>query len=66
MTEQLWYTRCPVPTASGLAFSLGWLEARYATVGTPRQFWQTWRDEEDRDEIIDPLANRPLTAAEAD
>ncbi|MFN4102697.1 MAG: restriction endonuclease subunit R, partial [Pararhodobacter sp.] len=42
------------------------VEARYATVGTPRQFWQTWRDEEDRDEIIDPLANRPLTAAEAD
>jgi type I restriction enzyme R subunit len=42
------------------------VEARYATVGTPRQFWQTWRDEEDRDETIDPLANRPLTAAEAD
>jgi type I restriction enzyme, R subunit len=42
------------------------VEARYATVGTQRQFWQTWRDEEDRDEIIDPLANRPLTAAEAD
>ena len=21
----VWYTRCPVPTASGLAFSLGWL-----------------------------------------
>ena len=42
------------------------VEARYATVGTPRQFWQTWRDEEDRDEIIDPLAYRPLTATEAD
>ncbi|TVR77870.1 MAG: type I restriction endonuclease subunit R, partial [Rhodospirillales bacterium] len=42
------------------------VEARYATVGTPRQFWQTWRDEEDRDETIDPLANRPLTATEAD
>lgn len=22
----LWYTRCPVPTASGLAYNLGWLE----------------------------------------
>jgi len=22
---QVWYTRCPVPTASGLAYSLGWL-----------------------------------------
>ncbi len=42
------------------------VEARYATVGTPRQFWQTWRDEEDRDETIDPLANRPLTTSEAD
>lgn len=41
-------------------------EARYATVGTPRQFWQTWRDEEDREEMIDLLANRPLTAVEAD
>ena len=27
-------------------------EARYATVGTPRKFWQIWRDEEDRDEDI--------------
>lgn len=42
------------------------VEARYATVGTPRQFWQTWRDDEDRDEDIAKAANRPLTAAEAD
>ncbi|CAA7619550.1 type I restriction endonuclease subunit R [Magnetospirillum sp. SS-4] len=42
------------------------VEARYATVGTPRQFWQTWRDDEDRDEVIELTANRPLTAAEAD
>jgi type I restriction enzyme, R subunit len=42
------------------------IEAHYATVGTPRQFWQTWRDEEDRDEIIAPLANRPLAPAEAE
>ena len=42
------------------------VDARYATVGTPRQFWQTWRDEEDRDETIDPVANRTLTFAEAD
>ncbi|MFE3953542.1 ABC transporter substrate-binding protein [Nocardia sp. NPDC059091] len=27
MTDTLWYTRCPVPTASGLAHSLGWLGA---------------------------------------
>ncbi|KKK74668.1 hypothetical protein LCGC14_2881470, partial [marine sediment metagenome] len=41
-------------------------EARYATVGTKRQFWQTWRDEEDTDEAIAPLANRDLTNAEKD
>lgn len=41
-------------------------EARYATVGTPRKFWQTWRDEEDTDEAIAPFANRVLTEAEKD
>jgi type I restriction enzyme R subunit len=41
-------------------------EARYATVGTPGRFWQTWRDEEDTDAAIAPLANRVLTAAEKD
>ncbi|ADZ72169.1 type I restriction endonuclease subunit R [Polymorphum gilvum] len=41
-------------------------EARYATVGTPRKFWQTWRDEEDTDEAIAPFANRVLTAVEKD
>jgi type I restriction enzyme R subunit len=40
-------------------------EARYATVGTPLKFWQTWRDEEDTDAKIAPFANRPLTMAEA-
>jgi type I restriction enzyme R subunit len=39
-------------------------EARYATVGTPQKFWQSWRDEEDRDEQIIPIANRLLTASE--
>ncbi|MCX7644223.1 MAG: type I restriction endonuclease subunit R, partial [Rhodobacteraceae bacterium] len=42
------------------------IEARYATVGTPRKFWQTWRDEEDTDAAIVPFANRVLTAAEKD
>lgn len=41
-------------------------EARYATVGTPRKFWQTWRDEEDTDEAIAPFANHVLTALEKD
>lgn len=46
--------------------SLNRREARYATVGTPRRFWQTWRDEEDTDETIAPFANRPLTEGEKD
>ncbi|MFB8001569.1 ABC transporter substrate-binding protein [Nocardia sp. NPDC056000] len=33
MTETLWYTRCPVPTASGLAHSLGWLGDTAAASG---------------------------------
>ncbi len=41
------------------------VDARYATVGAPRQFWQTWRDEEDLDETIAPLANRSLATTEA-
>lgn len=39
-------------------------EARYATVGTPQKFWQTWRDEEDADEHIAAAANRALTEEE--
>jgi type I restriction enzyme, R subunit len=39
-------------------------EARYATVGTPRKFWQLWRDEEDRDNDILSAINRPLTEDE--
>ena len=29
----LWYTRCPVPTASGLAYSQGWLDERASALG---------------------------------
>lgn len=35
-------------------------EALYATVGTPRKFWQSWRDEEDSDEAIAAVINLPL------
>ena len=31
--DRLWYTRCPVPTASGLAYNLGWLTEEYAVDG---------------------------------
>lgn len=47
-----------------LLMSMNRNEARYATVGTPRKFWQTWRDEEDRDEDIARIANSPLSEAE--
>lgn len=30
---KIWYTRCPVPTASGLAYNLGWLEQELGDVG---------------------------------
>ena len=47
-----------------LLMTMNRLEARYATVGTPRKFWQMWRDEEDRDEDILSCVNRPLTDEE--
>lgn len=31
--ETLWYTRCPVPTASGIAIQKGWIEASFAEIG---------------------------------
>jgi len=49
-----------------LLMTMNRVEARYATVGTPRKFWSTWRDEEDTDEAISVSANRPLTSAELD
>lgn len=49
-----------------LLMTMNRVEARYATVGTPRKFWSTWRDEEDTDEAISASANRPLTSAELD
>ncbi|GAA5186313.1 ABC transporter substrate-binding protein [Rugosimonospora acidiphila] len=31
--DRIWFTRCPVPTASGLAHSLGWLARGFAESG---------------------------------
>lgn len=28
--REIWFTRCPVPTASGLAYRLGWLQEEFA------------------------------------
>lgn len=49
-----------------LLFSMNRQEARYATTGTPRRFWHTWRDEEDSDAAIAAAAHHPLSAAEKD
>ncbi len=49
-----------------LLLSMNRMAARYATVGTPRKFWQAWRDAEDRDEDIAPLINRSLTEEQKD
>lgn len=31
--ERIWFTRCPVPTATGLAYRLGWLQEEFARDG---------------------------------
>lgn len=31
--DRIWYTRCPVPTASGVAADLGWLSEEFASDG---------------------------------
>ncbi len=31
--DQIWFTRCPVPTASGIAHALGWLEGAFGEHG---------------------------------
>ena len=41
--EQLWFTRCPVPTASGIAYTLGWLGEEFAADGLPLQTLQEAR-----------------------
>jgi ABC-type nitrate/sulfonate/bicarbonate transport system substrate-binding protein len=38
--EKLWFTRCPVPTATGLAYRLGWLERALAADGVALQTLQ--------------------------
>lgn len=33
--ERIWFTRCPVPTATGLAYKLGWLTDEFAGQNIP-------------------------------
>lgn len=39
-------------------------EARYATTGTPRKFWLSWKDEEDSEAEVTVAANATLPAAQ--
>ncbi len=47
-----------------LLLTMNRVEARYATVGTPQKFWQAWREEEDKETMLAPLASRGLSEAE--
>jgi ABC-type nitrate/sulfonate/bicarbonate transport system substrate-binding protein len=38
--ETVWFTRCPVPTATGLAYKLGWLDEEFARDGIKLQTLQ--------------------------
>lgn len=49
-----------------LLLSMNRQEARYATVGTPRKFWHTWRDEEDDDTAVAAAANTVLSESDKD
>jgi len=38
--DTIWFTRCPVPTATGLAYRLGWLDEEFARDGIKLQTLQ--------------------------
>jgi ABC-type nitrate/sulfonate/bicarbonate transport system substrate-binding protein len=42
--DRLWFTRCPVPTATGLAHKLGWLESEFAADGIALSTLQDHRE----------------------
>jgi len=47
--DTIWFTRCPVPTATGLAYKLGWLDAEFAPDGIRIATLQEHRQEVGRD-----------------
>ncbi len=47
-----------------LLLSMNRQEAAYATVGTPRKFWGTWRDDVDTDTDIASAVNRQLSSVD--
>lgn len=49
-----------------LLMSMNRLDARYATVGTPKRFWQSWRHEDQDESSVRALAARGLEEPESD
>ncbi len=41
-------------------------KALYATVGTPKKFWSTWKELEDQEQDLQSVINKPLTAVQKD
>jgi ABC-type nitrate/sulfonate/bicarbonate transport system substrate-binding protein len=41
--DTIWFTRCPVPTASGIAYNLGWLGEEFSADGLPVETLQEAR-----------------------
>ncbi|MFQ5455255.1 MAG: type I restriction endonuclease subunit R [Nitrospirota bacterium] len=46
---------------SQILIALSMNEARYATVGTPMEFWAIWKEQNDVEDKIRSLINKPLT-----
>jgi len=42
--NRIWFTRCPVPTATGLAYKLGWLESEFVRDGITLSTLQDHRE----------------------
>ncbi len=49
-----------------VALAMNGIDARYATAGTPANFWFSWQAEAGTDETLLGLIRRPLTKAQAD
>lgn len=48
LPKTIWFTRCPVPTASGIAITKGWLRARYKACGVDFASLRTHADQQIR------------------
>ncbi len=62
--DTIWYTRCPVPTATGIAADLGWLDDEFAPDGIEVRSLQDVSRDEAADYPLHPRA-RPACSARA-